>query len=197
MKFKEQLLAMGLTEEQATAVLKELDGNFIPKTRFNEVNAELKTAKDTVKERDAQLEALKAEKGDAEALNAKITELQTANKTQAEAHEAEIKALKFDTALNAALLGAKAKNPETVKPLLKAFLEKAEIDGDSIKGLDAELKRLTESEDTKFLFNADGKPPAKPPFRGMTPGEPNKDGDAKPATLGEAIKAKLEAQMTT
>jgi polyhydroxyalkanoate synthesis regulator phasin len=194
---KGTLKGFGLTDEQADKVMKELDGAFIPKSRFNEVNAELKQAKEAVTERDKQLEDLKKSTGDVEALKKQIEDLQTANKTQTETHAAEMKTLKFDTALHAALSGAKARNPETVKPLLRAFLEKAEMDGDSIKGLDAELKKLTESEDTKFLFNADGKPPAKPPFRGMTPGEPNKDGDAKPATLGEAIKAKLEAQITT
>ena len=131
---KEQLTAMGLTEEQADKVLAAqkaaIDGNFVTKDRFNEVNAELKQAKDTVKERDGQLQALKDSAGDVEALKKQIAELQDANKTSGEAHAAELKQLRFDAALNAALAGAKARNPETVKPLLKAFLEKAELDGD-------------------------------------------------------------------
>ena len=186
----EQLMAMGLTKEQAEKVMEGLDGNFVTKTRFNEVNTELKQAKDTLKDRDSQLETLKKSTGDVDALNKKITELQVENKTKDEQHQAEIKQMKFDTSLNAALSAAKARNPETVKPLLKAFLDKAELDGDSIKGLDAEIKKLTEAEDTKFLF-AEAKQDGKPGFKGVKPGEnPNKD---KPGGTGEAPKTLFDA----
>ena len=56
---KESLIEMGLSEEQAAKVMESLNGSFITKTRFNEVNAELKNAKAAVAERDAQLETLK------------------------------------------------------------------------------------------------------------------------------------------
>lgn len=192
----EQLMAMGLTKEQAEKVMESLNGNFVTKTRFNEVNTELKQVKDTLKERDAQLEELKKSTGDVEALNKKINELQEANKAKDEQHQAEIKKMKFDAALNAALVAAKARNPETVKPLLKAFLDKAELDGDSIKGLDDEIKKLVESEDTKFLF-AESKQDSKPGFRGIKPGEnQNKNdkpgGTEQPKTLFDAVKAAYE-----
>ena len=192
---KEQLMAMGLTEEQAEKVIEGLDGNFVTKTRFNEVNTELKQSKDTLKERDSQLETLKKSTGDVKALNKKITELQEENKTKDEAHQAEIKQMKFDTSLNAALSAAKARNPETVKPLLKAFLDKAELDGESIKGLDAEIKKLTEADDTKFLF-AEAKPSGKPGFKGLKPGEnQNKTGEPgneAPKNLFDAVKSAYE-----
>jgi len=189
----EQLMAMGLTKEQAEKVMEGLDGNFVTKTRFNEVNTELKQAKDTLKERDSQLETLKKSTGDVEALNKKITELQAENKTKDEQHQAEIKQMKFDSSLNAALTAAKARNPETVKPLLKAFLDKAELDGENIKGLDDEIKKLVEAEDTKFLFNVETKP-GKPQFKGINPGE-KKDGtpgETKPSSLAEAVKMHFE-----
>lgn len=193
---KEQLKALGLTDEQVEKVWGEFDGKYIPKYRFDEINGELKNAKDAVKERDGQLETLKKSTGDVEALNKKITELQAENKTKDEAHAAEMKQLKFDTALNSALTVAKAKNPETVKPLLKVFLEKAELDGDTIKGLDSEVKKLVGSEETKFLFDTDNQQQSKPP-KGMTPGEA-KDGtgDKNPngMTFGDAIQAQIEAQ---
>ena len=34
---KEDLIAMGLTEEQAKKVMDSLDGNFVTKARFNEI----------------------------------------------------------------------------------------------------------------------------------------------------------------
>jgi hypothetical protein len=42
---KEKLIEMGLTEEQATKVMQSLDGAFIPKHRFDEVNNDAKAAK--------------------------------------------------------------------------------------------------------------------------------------------------------
>jgi hypothetical protein len=196
---KDELMKLGLDEETAkkveTASTEELKG-FIPKARFDEVNIEKNTLQATLKERDGQLETLKKSTGDVEALKTQITTLQADNNAKDEAHSAEMKALKFDTALNSALAAAKAKNPETVKPLLKAFLEKAELDGDAIKGLDGEIKKLAEHADTKFLFDADRQQQSKPP-KGMTPGEAkDTDGDPAPNTMtfGEAISAQIKAQ---
>lgn len=51
---KEQLLATGLNEAQTISVLKlhkeALDGNYIPKYRFDEVSTELKTTKEQITE---------------------------------------------------------------------------------------------------------------------------------------------------
>lgn len=189
----EQLIAMGLTEEQAKKVMESLDGNFVTKARFNEVNTELKQAKDTLKERDTQLQSLNDSAGNVESLKKQITELQTANKASDETHANEMKALRFETALNTALTTAKARNPDTVKPLLKAFLEKAELDGDgSIKGLNDEIRKLTEDTNTKFLFDVQSQD--KPGFKGLVPGEKKDGGQSTPLTMADAIKAHYEAQ---
>ena len=191
---KEQLIAMGLSEEQATKVMESLNGNFVTKARFNEVNTELNATKTSLAERDGQLETLKKSTGDVEGMKKAIADLQDANKNKDIEHQAEIKQMKFDTALNSALTAGRAKNPETVKPLLKEFLEKAELDGESIKGLDAELRKLSEADDTKFLFDAEVKQDGKLGFKGFKPGENsnknkgNGGGDA-PKTLADAVKA--------
>lgn len=149
---KEKLIEMGLTEELATKVAKELDGNYVPKTRFNEVNTELKQAKDQVKERDSQLETLKKSLGDSEELKKQIETLQNENKTKDEAHAAEIKQIRIDAAVDKALSDAKAKNLKAVKALLD--LDKAEFSDDgTVKGLDVQIKTLSEAEDSKFLFD--------------------------------------------
>ncbi len=155
---KEKLMEWGLTEEQANKVMEGLNGSFVTKTRFNEVNTELQTAKKTIGERDQQLEALKKSTGDTEALQTQITQLQADNAQQKEAHEAEIKALKIGNAVDMALTNAKAKNNTTVKALLAAFLEKAELAEDgTVKGLDEEIGKLVKGEDTAFLFDTSGK----------------------------------------
>lgn len=171
---KEKLMEMGLTEELATKVAKELDGNYVPKTRFNEVNTELKQAKDQVKERDSQLETLKKSVGDSDELKKQIETLQNENKTKDEAHAAEIKQIKIDAAVDKALADAKAKNPKAVKALLD--LAKAEISDDgTIKGLDAQIKTLSEAEDSKFLFDTDNTQNKNQNSKGFVPGQ-KKDG---------------------
>lgn len=150
---KENLLEWGLTEEQANKVMEGLNGSFVTKARFNEVNTELTTAKNTIKERDTQLETLKKSTGDTKALQDQITQLQTDNANQKKAHEAELKALKIGNAVDMALTGAKAKNNTAVKALMADFLAKAELaDDGTVKGLSDEIKKLVDGQDTAFLF---------------------------------------------
>ena len=151
---KEEFVKLGIDEELAKkcelASLEELKG-FIPKTRFDEVNNEKKKLELDVRDRDTQLESLKNSSGDAEALKKQIEELQDANKTKDEAHAAEIKQLKVNSAVEAALRNADAKNIKAVRALLD--LENAELDdAGTIKGLDDQIKKLVEAEDSKFLF---------------------------------------------
>ncbi|NLB54085.1 MAG: hypothetical protein GX808_14265 [Syntrophomonadaceae bacterium] len=108
---KEQLMAMGLTEEQANKVLaastEEMKG-FIPKHRFDEVTEAKKQLEKDVAARDTQLEELK--KVDAEGLKAQIEKLQGENKTTKENYEAQLKQMQIDNAVEKALLASKAKN---------------------------------------------------------------------------------------
>ena len=166
---KENLLEWGLTEEQANKVMEGLNGSFVTKSRFNEVNTELTNAKNTIKERDTQLETLKKSTGDTKALQDQITQLQTDNANQKKAHEAEMKALKIGNAVDMALTGAKAKNNTAVKALMVDFLAKAELaDDGTVKGLSDEIKKLVDGQDTAFLF--DTKAPDKK-FKGAKSGE--------------------------
>lgn len=82
---KEELLALGISEENATKILKAhtdtLTEGFIPKHRFDEVNTELKNSKASLVERDKQIEGLKKFEGDADALKETIKTLEETNKT--------------------------------------------------------------------------------------------------------------------
>lgn len=192
---KEDFLKLGFTEEQAVkaaeASAEELK-TFIPKSRFDEVNESKKQLEKDVASRDVQLETLKNSTGDIEALKKSIADLQSKNATDKASYDAQVKQIKIDTAVEKALLGAKAKNVKAVKALLD--LEKADLDGEAIKGLDDQLKKLQEGEDTKFLF--DTKPASKQQqFKGMKPGE---SGDKTPGTktqpssLAEAVRMHFE-----
>lgn len=181
---KEKLMEWGLTEEQANKVMEGLNGSFVTKARFNEVNEENKTLKAQVSERDGQIESLKKSAGDNTELQNQITTLQEANKQKDKDHANEIKTLKISNAVEMALTSAKAKNNTAVKALLAGFLEKAELaDDGTVKGLDDEIGKLVKGEDTAFLFDTTGK--AK--FKGAKAAEKS-DGAEGGMTL-EKLKA--------
>lgn len=176
---KEKLMEWGLTEEQANKVMEGLNGSFVTKARFNEVNTELSAAKKTIGERDAQLETLKKASGDTKALQDQITQLQADNKKKDEDHANELKALKVANAVELALTGAKAKNNTAVKALLAGFIDKAELAEDgTVKGLDDEVKKLVEGKETAFLFEK----PTGSKFKGAKSAEKS-DGDPGEMTL--------------
>ena len=160
---KEELVKLGLTEEDADKVAKaseeELKG-FVPKSRFDEVNEARKHAEESVKERDKQIDGLKASAGDAEKLKQEIEQLQQSNKEKDTNHALEIRKLKLDNAVDSALTAAKAKNVKAVRALLD--LDKAELSEDgSVKGLAEQIKKLSEAEDSKFLFESSTTPKMK------------------------------------
>lgn len=179
---KEQFIALGLTEEQATkaaAASHDELKSFIPKTRFDEVNTAKKTAEDTLKERDKQLEELKNSSGDAEKLKAQITQLQEENKTAKDKYEADAKELRLSTALKLSLAG-KVHDPDIVTSLL----DKAKIeldDAGAVKsGLDDQLKALQTSK--AFLFVPEGD--SRPRFRGANPPEGGGGGGGNEPSVG-------------
>lgn len=165
---KDELLEIGLTEEQADKVIASLDGKFVPKARFNEVNEENKTLKSTIKERDKQLEDLKDAGSDAESLKQQIADLQKANKEATKAHEAEVNQMKIDNAVETALTAAGSLNNIAVKALLTDALKDAEIGDDgTIKGLSDAIDKLKADEGSKFMFKQDTN---KQSFTGFQPG---------------------------
>lgn len=170
-KFLEDL---GLEKE---VIDKILDENSVDigkaKGEVDSITSERDKLKTDLADRDEQLETLKNSTGDVEAMKKQIADLQAENKTKDETHAAEMKQLKVDAAVSAALTGAKAKNEKAVKALLELDPEKIELlDDGSIKGMDDQIKKLTESDDTKFLFDTSTK---KTQMKGAKPGETGKE----------------------
>lgn len=161
MTFKELLEKLGIAEdniENATKQFKEfLDGEYVPKSRFNEVNAEKKTLETAVADRDKQLKALKDSEGDVQALKDQITKLQADNKANALKAAEDLKALKLSTAVQLAI-GDSAQDAELVANLIdKSKLILGE-DG-KVTGLDEQLKDLQKNK--AFLFKPQGDPKFK------------------------------------
>ena len=152
---RETLKAMGLTDEQVESTMKEYGKSVNElKEQANEVDtlrAQVDDYKEQLTARDDQLEELK--KVDAEGLQAKIDELQTANETTKNEYEEKLHKQAFDFKLQEALTGAKVRNPKAVQALLD--VESIKLDGDKLLNLDSQLEALKESD--AYLF-AEEKP---------------------------------------
>ena len=187
---KEEFVKIGISEELAVecekASLEEIK-SFIPKSRFDEVNNAKNTAEALVKERDGQIETLKNSTGDVDSLKKQIENLQKANKEAADKHADEIKKMKIDSALDAAISNAKGKNAKAIKALLD--LENAELEEDgTIKGLADKITALQKSDE--YLFEAKG----TTQFKGATPGQgsdPKYDGITKEQFSKMSYKEKV------
>nr|DAY93546.1 MAG TPA: minor structural protein [Caudoviricetes sp.] len=180
---KEDLIAMGLTEEQAKKVMNSLDGNYVTKTRFNEVNEENKTLKKSVSDRDKQLEDLKKSSGDNEELKKQIETLQQENANQKKAHDAEMTQLRLDNAIDAALTAAGAKNIKAVRALIDTSKVKVGEDG-KLTGFDDLLSAVQKSD--SYLFTEKQQ---KQNFKGFQPGA---SGNVKPGTKVDMSKMTYE-----
>lgn len=177
---KEELKALGLTEEQVTKVVEDYGKNYVAKNQFNQKNEEVKQLKTEKEKITSDLDALKEQhKSDSELveqLNA-LKEEQTNREKQ---HKKELDALKLSGAVELALTNAKAKNTQIAKSALQ--LDKLIIaDDGSIVGLDEQIKALKTSD--PYLFGESGIKSPKPGDRG--------DGDTKTVTKEDFQKMTL------
>ncbi len=165
---KEDFVKIGVVEDMAAkceaASLKELK-DYVPRTQMNEVNEENKSLKQSVSERDKQLEELKKTNGSNDELKKQLETLQKANDEQKKAHEAEMYRLKLDNAVEAALAAAGAKNTKAVRALFDAEKLKLGEDG-KLSGLDEQLEAVKKSD--PYLFAEESKP--QNTFKGFQPG---------------------------
>jgi hypothetical protein len=190
---KEQFIALGFTEEQATkaatASAEELK-TYIPKHRFDEVNEENKTLKVTVKDNATQLETLKAAAGASEEMKKTIETLQTDNKKKDEEHQANLKDITLTNAIKIALAGKVHDETLAVGLVDKTKLV---IDGDKVVGLDEQLKGLKETK--SFLFKPDNNQTQKPGFKVGTDGQQQQQQDNK-VSMKDAIAARIQMQQS-
>ena len=171
-------------DDLMTQINSELPKHAVPKEMFNQTNNELKQAKKDVATRDEQLEALKNVEGDTTNLKAEIERIKGENKKSVETYEAEIAEIKRSTAIDRALETAKAKIPKAVKALLD--LDKIKLDGETLIGMEDQLKTLMEDENSKILFGAE----AETQIAGAKPAE---SGDKEPGS-GDLSPGAMYAQ---
>ena len=174
---KEDLTALGISEELAEKAVQlhneEINGKFIPKNRFDEVNNAKKKLEDDLKDRDKQLDDLKKSDGDVETLKQQIADLQAANKQAADEHKAEMEKLKMDGVIENALVSAGAKNSKAIRALFDETNFKLQPDG-TVFGLTEALANVQKSDPYLFEVKEDKNTPT--PQGMMTGFEPGKDG---------------------
>lgn len=152
---KEELVAMGITEEIATKIIKEQDErlkvSFVSKERFNEVNSELKEAKASIDERDKQIKTLKAFEGTNEELKTKIDSLQKDLKLKDEESQKMLKQEKLNNAIKLGVLGFESKphDVDMVTSLIDTTKVVLTEDG-KVSGLTEQLKEIQKAK--AFLF---------------------------------------------
>lgn len=161
---KEDLIALGLTDEQADKVV-EGYGKMIPKSRLDDKIAEVNDYKEQLAERDTQLAELQSKAQGNEELQAQIKTLQEQNEQTKADYQQKLDKKDFDFALIEALRDAKARNPKAVKGLLN--IEGIKFEGDQLIGLSEQLDALKQSDD--YLFTQEGVKGKTPPQGGGAP----------------------------
>lgn len=166
---KEDLVALGLTEEQADSVITGF-GTMVPKSRLDEKIQEAKDYKSQLDARDKQLAELEPKAAGNEALLQQIQKLQDDNKKVQTDYEAKLSEQSYNFALESALSGAKVKNAKAVKALLDN--EKIKLDGNDLVGLKEQLEALKTSDAYLFETAEEVKPTfstkPKPKTEGVT-----------------------------
>ena len=130
------------------------DGNFIPKSRFDQVNQAKKELEVQLKERDTQLADLSKNNKDNESLLNQIKDLQALNKQTTTDYENKINQMQFDYALDGALTNAKSKNNKALKALLD--MNSIKYQEGKLEGLQEQIEAL--QKDASYLFDLDTAP---------------------------------------
>ncbi|MFL8675982.1 phage scaffolding protein [Clostridioides sp. GD02404] len=193
---KEQFIALGLTEELAKKAesesLSELK-NYIPKTRFDEVNTAKKQFENDIQDRDKQLENLKINSGNSEELKKQIETLQEENKNKDIKYQEELQDLKLSNAIKLSISG-KVHDEE----LAAGLFDKSKLilgDDGKVAGIEEQLKAIQESK--KFLFKEEKQSSPKLGFKFGSDGGNNIDNSNQPSKLSmkDAIQAKIQSQI--
>lgn len=145
---KQELMAAGLTEAQADAVLalhaKALDGNYVTKAVFNAELDKVKIANEEIKARDAQIATLGAFKGTAEELQAKVDKLTQDNIVAKAEADKKIEQIIQDNELKASLVGKVIDADDVIGKLDKSKLVFKE--NKLVAGLEEQLTELKQSK---------------------------------------------------
>lgn len=197
----EDLLKEGFTEDQAKKILeihkKAIDGNYVPKATFDAERDKVKTANDTIADRDKQIAELGKFKGNAEELQKKVDDLTAANTKKDQEYQAKLKDMEETTAIRAAI-SDQVHSADDIMPRL----DRTKLtfkDGKVVAGLVEQMDAIKQSSPHYFKEskgNDNGKggfPGGWQPF-GKSPDESRGQGGADTAVEFGKNLAKAQAQ---
>lgn len=151
---KDELIKLGLSSEQAVAVLELLKPSLGAMSKLDAVNDELEKARETIAERNNQIDGLKSAQGDANTLRKQIALLQEQNAAAENKYKAELLASRKSYAVRQALLEAEQK-PQNVKIVMEQLdLDKVFIDDNgNLTGFQEQQARLV--KEAPYLFKSE------------------------------------------
>ena len=157
----EDLIKAGLTEEQAKKVLEvhkaAIDGNYVPKATFEAEREKVKTANETIADRDKQIKELGAFKGDNEELKKKVEELENQNAEAAKKYKEELDKKDTDMAIRT-FVADKVHSADDIIP--RVDVSKLTIkDGKVVGGLTEQLDEIKKTCPHYFKEENTGKSP--------------------------------------
>ncbi len=164
MLVKEDLVKLGLSEENADKVLEQVNKEYVPSYRYKEVKDSLDCANAEITKRDKQIDGLKKHSGNKEELEAEITRLKDENKKAKEEAAANLIREQKENAITEYLYGQKVKNIGAIKKLLDS--NTINFEDNKLTGIDEQIRGLREDSTLKSLFE-DVK------FQGADPNIPN------------------------
>lgn len=143
-----------------------------------------------VANKDTEINTLKGQVGDTNALNQKIIQLETDKTNLTNELNTKVTAIQKDHAIESGVRDAKAKNIKAV--IAQLDLTKITFENGELAGLSEQLETLKSDENTSFLFG-DGKstPPAgtklnDPPNNGGAPSTTNSFAEAVAKALNKS-----------
>ena len=196
---KDLLLQFGLTEEQATQLVTEIEKMpMIPKKRFDEVNNKKNALQEEIKNYESSIEELKNNANGDEDLKAQLQKLQDEQSTLKAEYEQKLSAERINAALKLSLNG-KAHDADLVLSLLNRESIKIDENGNITEGLEEQLKSLQESK--SFLFVQQEKQeetPVQPTppttIQGWNPVVSDKQQPEGPTSIGAMIASQLNGK---
>lgn len=176
--WKEVLKGLGVEDNLLDAISSKIpadkklhvleDGQFVPMTRFNEVNEQKNTYKKQTDDLTSQVAQLGQFKGTADELQKKLQEVQTSYEAKLVEQEKTFNQKRLNNELDTVITLNKGRNSKAIKALFN--MEAIKLDGDNVVGVSDQLEAI--KKDNPYLFDLEQQP--TPPNRvGNTNNPPN------------------------
>lgn len=162
---REFLKSFNLDDEAIEKILSQYGEDI---AKFKAQADELEKLKNDLEAQEKKLKLLQDSAANINDLKEQLKAAKSENKLVMDKYHKELSQIRINNAVEKELTQAKAKNIKVILPLLSDFLAKAELDNQgTIVGLSDQIKKLAESDETKFLFDT-GKETTK--LKGIAPG---------------------------